>query len=169
MGARLLHYAPAWSWCQDKTVLRWIREGYQIPFHTPPPLTRTVRPFCLPAENTRRLLLLHEIQVLLDKNVLARVPVSQLGHASFYASMFLVPKPNGTYRPILNVSQAECVHRLSTFQDGDRSVSTCERAPCRLVILDQSQGCIPACSDSPRFLQIPAVGSFANRSLSLPG
>ena len=29
--------------------------------------------------------------------------VSQLGQAAFYASMFLVPKPNGTYHPILYV------------------------------------------------------------------
>ena len=65
--------------------------------------------------------------------------------------------------------QTEFVHKLSTFQDGDSPIGTCRRASCRLVGFDRSQGHIPACSDSPRFIQIPAVGSFANGSLSLPG
>ena len=126
LGARLFHYAPAWS-CQDKTVLKWIWEGYQIPFITPPPITRRVRPFCLPAGETQRLLLLHKIQMLLEKNVLARVPVSQLGHASFHTSMFLVPKPNRTYQPILNVSSLnvyiDCPHfNMETVQSVRASV-----------------------------------------------
>ena len=117
-GVRLLHYAPAWSWCQDQVFPRWITEGYQITFHTPPPLSRRPVLFRLPANDTQRSLLM---QVLLDKNVIARVPVSQLGHTLFYASMFLVPKPNGTYQPILNISNLnlyiDCPHfKMETVQ-----------------------------------------------------
>ena len=86
-----------------------------------PPLTHRPVPFRLPANDKQRSLLLHEIQVLLAKNVFAQVPVSQLGHASFYCSMFLVPKPNGTYRPILYVWNLnvyiDCPHfKMETIQ-----------------------------------------------------
>ena len=64
---------------------------------------------------------------------------------------------------------SECVHRLSTLQDGDRAIGTGECAPFRMDVLDRSVGRILTCSDSPRIIQVPAVGSFANGSFPLPG
>ena len=54
---------------------------------------------------------------------------SQLHHAAFYASMFLVPKPNGTFRQILNVSKLNvhilCLHfKMETGQSVCAAVRT---------------------------------------------
>ena len=62
-----------------------------------------------------------EIKVLLEKLVISQVPHSQLHDAAFDASMFLVPQPNGTYRPILNVFSLnvyiQCPHfKMETVQ-----------------------------------------------------
>ena len=65
--------------------------------------------------------------------------------------------------------ESECVHKLSTLQYGDRPIGTCECASFRLDIFDRSQGCIPTCSDSPRIIQVPAVGCDANGSLPRSG
>ena len=65
--------------------------------------------------------------------------------------------------------ESECVHRLSTLQDGDRPIGMCERASFRLDVFDRSQGRIFTCSDSPQFIQVPAVGSDANGSFLLLG
>ena len=63
----------------------------------------------------------------------------------------------------------ECVHCMSTFQDGDSPISKCSCVPTRLDVLDRSQGRLSPCFDSPRIIQISAVGPVANRSVSLPG
>ena len=47
LGARLLQFAPAWSWCQDPVV----SEGYQISFHPSPPFSCRPVPFHLPVND----------------------------------------------------------------------------------------------------------------------
>ena len=63
--------------------------------------------------------------------------------------------------------QSECVHFMSTFQDGDSPIGTCSRVPFRLDFLDRSQGRVSPCTDSSWFIQISAVGSDADKSVSL--
>ena len=77
--------------------------------------------------------LLKEIAALCEKGAIARVLHSQLLHAAFYDSMFLVPKPNGTFRPILNISKLNVhipcphlkmsVHAAVRFQDWTCSIN----------------------------------------------
>ena len=58
---------------------------------------------------------------------------------------------------------------MSTLQNGDCAIGKCGRASFRLDIYDQSQGLVSSCSDSPWMIQISAVGTVANESISLPG
>ena len=111
---------------QDCPKMDHRRVSNTLPYTSPTPLSRRVIPFCLPTNVTQRSRLLNEIQGLLDK-VLVQVPASQLDHAAFYASMFLVPKPNGTFRPILNVSNQnvyiDCPHfKMETVKSVRASV-----------------------------------------------
>ena len=93
-------HGESWAWCLDRTVVSWIEEGYRIPFKSlpPPPPSRTPLPFRFPRRE-RRTLLLQELDALVQKEANWQVSESELNHAAFYASMFLVPKPNGTFRP----------------------------------------------------------------------
>ena len=84
-------------------------EGYRIPFHTLPPLTRVPKPFKMPISPTTRKAICAEIATLQRKQVICRVPKSDLNKPAFYSSLFLVPKPDGTYRPIFNIK------RLNTY------------------------------------------------------
>ena len=36
-------------------------------------------------------------------HVISQIPLPQIHYTEFYVCMFLVPKPNGTFRPILNI------------------------------------------------------------------
>ena len=95
--------------------------GVQDTVHFPSPLSRRPVPFRLPDNQNLRSYLLKESAALCEKGAIARVPRSQLHHAAFYASMFLVPKPNGAYRLILNISKLNvhipCPHfKMETVQ-----------------------------------------------------
>ena len=61
--------------------------------------------FRLPDYLTLRSCLLEEIAALREKGAIAPVLRSQLGHAVFYMSNFLVPKPYRTFSPILSISK----------------------------------------------------------------
>ena len=77
--------------------------GYRIPFKSNPLLSRRPVSFRLPGNLQHHALLLKEIVILHEKGVIA----SYLGpkYIILHSCMFLVPKPNGTFRPIVNVSK----------------------------------------------------------------
>jgi hypothetical protein len=100
VGGRLGLFQGAWTTLEtESTLFIAIREGYTIPFWDRPPLA-----YCPPWERFRgqndpqyRDIL----DTLLKKRAIERVldPWSP----GFYSSSFLVPKPNGTKRKIINL------------------------------------------------------------------
>ena len=68
-------------------------------------------------------------------------------------------------------SQTECVHSLSTFQNGDGAVRASGSPSLGLDLFHRSDGSIPARTDASCVLQIhvPKVGSFSNRGLLFQG
>ncbi|XP_063804475.1 uncharacterized protein LOC134981181 [Pseudophryne corroboree] len=101
VGARLQTFQLAWL---QTSADRWIRnlvlKGYKIEFDCLPPL-RFFKTG-LPLSDDKRAVLQIAIQSLLDSAVLIPVPVHPQGQG-YYSSLFVVPKPDGSVRPILNL------------------------------------------------------------------
>ena len=116
MGSRLAECLPFWeSLGIPQLVLDWVRLGHAIPFvHGPPTFTR-VKQTPLPAEPAKAQALLEEIQSLLDKGAIERVPPSQV-RSGWYGHYFLVSKKTGGWRPILNLKPLNVTIRVDSFK-----------------------------------------------------
>ena len=104
VGGRLQLFWQVWlSLGSNPRVVSILREGYQLPFKERPPLARfpvIVSGSSAPLRNKN---LNEALQSLGQKQAIERVSVqSSLG---FYNRLFLVPKPNKKWRPILDLSQ----------------------------------------------------------------
>ena len=85
----------------DQWVVRVLKEGYQIPFVNPPPLSVDpilFRSYDRVSEKGKALEC--EFEALLEKG--AMEPAT--GTPGFYARMFVVQKPSGAWRPIIDLS-----------------------------------------------------------------
>ena len=82
-----------------------LRDGYRIPFldHKLPPLSPTPRDFPSYLGDREKFLALQgEVTELLAKQAIKEVTSETPG---FYNRLFLVPKKEGTWRPVLDVSR----------------------------------------------------------------
>ena len=105
VGARLLHFSEAWKKVtQDPWVLNIVQNGYSIPFLEKPPLTSIPIDFA-----SAHPALPEAINRLLEKGAVERV--SNPNTPGFYSRLFLVPKKDGAWRPIIDLSY------LNTFID----------------------------------------------------
>ena len=95
---------PAWRRIasSDPEVLAIVQEGFLIPFHHKPPLSRRPVFTSPPSDHTKFLLLQDEVQALLCKDAIEMV----INHHSpgFYSRLFLVTKKNGKLRPVIDLS-----------------------------------------------------------------
>ena len=103
VGARLHQFLEKWAALGvSPKLLAVIREGYILPFRFRPNLTRkpTITScYVNPHRNSNLLEALHQ---LLDKNAVELVQNPQ--SLGFYNRLFLVPKPNNRWRPILDLN-----------------------------------------------------------------
>ena len=101
-GGRLQFFIGAWSKItQDPWVLQVVR-GYQLDFSSHPPLHRPR--YTQPAlARDQKQGMEAEIQSLLEKQAIVRLtpPLSP----GFYSSVFVVPKKDGGWRPIINLRE----------------------------------------------------------------
>ena len=99
MGGRLAHFAEKWEEITDnKWVLSVVRNGFRIPFIKIPPLSSV--PIRMSQSSSP--FLREEIENLLNKRAVERV--QNPGTPGFYSRTFLVPKKNGKFRLILDLS-----------------------------------------------------------------
>ena len=122
VGARLLQFSLQWhrlitdSWVLDK-----IDQGLRISFSSPPPLTSLPRWTRVPSDPSKALALRTEVQSLLDKAAVEILPPPY--PPGFFSTLFLVPKPDGRWRPVIDLStlnlfivpppfKMETIHRL---------------------------------------------------------
>lgn len=103
IGARLAAFLPRWqALLTDRWILSIVREGLNITFSSPPPLTRTPVWIQVPGNQEKAAVLRAEVASLLLKQAIEVVEdVDTLG---FYSHMFVVPKPGGKWRPIIDLS-----------------------------------------------------------------
>ena len=91
-----------------------LRDGYRLPFESPPPLTRT--PILFQAYrpgSPQSLVLRQEIEKMLAKGALEIVPDPGPG---FYSRLFLVEKATGGWRPVIDLSTLNTFIRQTPFK-----------------------------------------------------
>ena len=107
----------AWTSWRDKGAESWVvevlREGYKIPFHSLPPLSKDPRllPSYSPSSIKGRALR-EELLALESKGALEPAPPSP----GFYSRMFVVTKASGGWRPIIDLSHLNKFVAVSRFK-----------------------------------------------------
>ena len=117
VGTRLQNFWQTWlDLGAGPKVVQILREGYTLPFRTRPRLARfptIVSCYVNPHRNSYLLEALHQ---LIAKNVVELVKhQTSLG---FFNRLFLVPKPNNRWRPILDLNQTESFPQDAEIQNG---------------------------------------------------
>ena len=98
----------------DSWTVSVLRDGYRLPFESPPLLTRT--PILFPAYrpgSPQSLALRQEIEKMLAKGALEIVPDPG---PSLYSRLFLVEKATGGWRPVIDLSTLNTFIRQTPFK-----------------------------------------------------
>ena len=109
VGARLNQCWEKW----DAT----LREGYTLPFRFRPYLTRSPTVISNYHNPTKQSFLVEALYQLINKNAVE--PVENQNSLGFYNQLFLVPKPNNRWRPVLDLEHLEHFFKHRIVQDGD--------------------------------------------------
>ena len=100
VAGRISHFATNWKVItEDQWVLRAV-QGFLIPFREDPRQVHLPQP-CRYAEGQMNLLR-QEVTSLIKKGAVVTVAPSGL-EIGFYSNLFLVPKPDGRMRPVINL------------------------------------------------------------------
>ena len=115
VGARLQNFWRTWlELGAGPKVVHILQEGYTLPFRIRPRLTRTPTVMSCYANPRRNSYLLEALHQLIDKNAVE--PVCHRTSLGFYNRLFLVPKPNQKWRPILDLSNLNQFLRVEKFK-----------------------------------------------------
>ena len=102
-----------------------LRDGYNLPFRERPELSRFPLIVSKYASPLKSKALLESLASLMQKQVMEKVVVRS--SLAFYNRLFLVPKPNRKWRPILDLSKLNLFLATSTF-----NIETPETIRCSL-------------------------------------
>ena len=115
VGARLQQFWEKWETLgASPKVIRILREGYTLPFRFRPNLTRSPMVISKYVNPQRQSLLLEALTQLTNKNAVE--PVTNQTSLGFYNRLFLVPKPNNRWRPILDLSTLNTFLNTESFK-----------------------------------------------------
>ena len=115
VGARLQQFWEKWETLgSSPKVIRILREGYTLPFQFRPNLTRSPMVISKYVNPQRQSLLLEALAQLTNKNAVE--PVTNQTSLGFYNRLFLVPKPNNRWRPILDLSTLNIFLNTESFK-----------------------------------------------------
>ena len=115
VGGRLQLFWQVWlSLSSNPRVVSILKEGYSLPFKIRPLLSRSpviVSHYSDPVKNKH---LKESLQALILKQAVEKVMVPS--SLAFYNRLFLVPKPNNKWRPILDLSQLNLYLASASFK-----------------------------------------------------
>ena len=115
VGARLKQYWQKWeSLGSSPKVVNILREGYTLPFRYRPCLTRSPTVISNYHNPTKQSFLVEALYQLINKNAVE--PVENQNSLGFYNRLFLVPKPNNRWRPILDLSTLNTFLNTESFK-----------------------------------------------------
>ena len=115
VAARLQRFWQVWhSLGANTRVVSILQEGYNLPFKEKPPLTRSPVIISGYANSVKSKHIKDSLQALLQKQAVEKVTTPS--SLAFYNRLFLVPKPNNKWRPILDLSQLNCYLATSSFK-----------------------------------------------------
>ena len=103
VGSRLQNFWQTWlEMGAGPKIVQILKEGYTLPFRIRPNLTRSPTVISCYVNPHRNSYLLEALHQLIDKNAIELVHnQTSLG---FFNRLFLVPKPNNKWRPILDLN-----------------------------------------------------------------
>ena len=115
VGGRLQSFWQVWQRLgSNPRVVSVLRDGYSFPFRERPQLSRFPLIVSKYASPTKSKALVEALSSLRQKQAVERVVVKS--SLAFYNRLFLVPKPNGKWRPILDLSKLNLFLATSTFK-----------------------------------------------------
>ena len=115
VGGRLQKFWHIWlEMGANPRVVSVLRDGYTLPFKQRPRLTRVPLVQSGYASPTKNMYLKEALLSLMHKLVVERVVVKS--SLAFYNRLFLVPKPNRKWRPILDLSRLNLFLSTGTFK-----------------------------------------------------
>ena len=110
VGGRLAHFSAMWAKTTPE-LAAIIRNGYTINFEEEPDLTGPCNETFMAHEELE--IVRSEVKNLLEKGAIEIVKNPGLG---FYSKMFLLPKPDGSWRSILNLKVRPNIHKLKAHK-----------------------------------------------------
>ena len=115
VGGRLQRFWETWlSLGSNPRVVSILKDGYNLPFKMRPPLTRSPLIVSGYANPRRNKYLKEALQSLITKQAVEKVVVR--ASLAFYNRLFIVPKPNNKWCPILDLSKLNLFLRSETFK-----------------------------------------------------
>ena len=112
---RLHRFWETWlSLGSNPRVVSILKDGYNLPFKMRPPLTRCPLIISGYANPRRNKFLKEALQSLITKQAVEKVVVR--ASLAFYNRLFIVPKPNNKWRPILDLSELNLFLHSETFK-----------------------------------------------------
>ena len=115
VGARLNQCWQKWETLgSSPKVVNILREGYTLPVRFRPHLTRSPTVISNYHNPTKQSFLIEALYQLINKNAVE--PVDNPNSLGFYNRLFLVPKPNNRWRPILDLSTLNTFLNTGSFK-----------------------------------------------------
>ena len=115
VGGRLQKFWQVWlSLGANPRVVSILQEGYTLPFKIRPPLTRSPVIKSGYAHPDKSKALYQAVTDLINKLLVEKVIIRS--SLAFYNRLFLVPKPNQRWRPILDLSHLNLFLKPGTFK-----------------------------------------------------
>ena len=116
VGARLLGFAEEWhKVTTDSFVRAVVRDGYRVELDALPPLSPVPIPMRLSRDSEKAQCLRNEITSLLNKGAVEELDTATLS-PGFYSRIFLVPKKDGTFRPVFDLKSLNVYVRKEKFK-----------------------------------------------------
>ena len=167
IGGRLQKFWQKWSLLgANPRVVSILKDGYILPFKIRPPLVRDPLIVSGYANPLRNLYLKEALQALLLKEAVEMVRVRT--SLAFFNRLFIVPKPNQKWRPILDLSALNKFLSVKTFKmETPETIRISLQQGEWVTSLDFSDAYfhIPVHVKSRKYLRF----YFQNQSLSVPG